>query len=192
MITTLALPFAAAALAHDTDPDVLRSAFSYDYIDVSYVAREYDLIDETGSGIAVRASYDLAPYMNLIGVYSYDTIDLTLADIDTSGFAFGIGSHFPVHERVDVYSEALFLYGDRKGGGVDRSETGFGLEAGLRTMPIDRLEFDAAFNYTDLFESDTNLVLGARAYVTRAASIRFRAQLDDDGDIYALGLRYQW
>lgn len=190
MISTLALPFAAATLAHDSD--MPRSAFSYDYLDVSYVAREYDLIDETGSGVAVRGSYDLAPFVNLIGVYTYDSVDFVLDDVDTSGFAFGIGSHYPVHERVDMYSEALFLWGDRKGGGIDRSETGFSFEAGLRTMPLDRLEFDAAVLYADLFESDTNLVLGARAYITRASSAGFRAILDDDGNTYSLGLRYQW
>lgn len=187
----LALPLALLPQAKATRPaPAPEPTFTYDFIQVGYITTDLDLVDETSDGMSFLASYDITDHVNLVASYSFETLTVSGADLDTRAFTFGAGLHAPLHERIDIYGAAVFISSDAEALGVSGSETGFGVEAGFRTMPVDRVELVAAVVHTDVFESSTNFAAGARGYVTDSLSLGFDAVFDSDGNAYGINLRY--
>lgn len=184
------------ALAPQTNPAPAaprpkpRPTFSYDYIQVGYITHEVEAADEDSDGMVFSASYDIAPHVNLVAGYGFDRLTVSGVDIDTDAFAVGAGAHAPLHQRIDIYGTAVFISSEADSQGVSDSETGFGVEAGFRTMPIDHVEILAAAVHTDVYESSTNLAVGARGYFTDDFSLGFDVLFDSAGDTFGINLRY--
>jgi outer membrane protein with beta-barrel domain len=165
--------------------------FSYDYLEVGYITTDIELADEATDGLLLKASYGINEYVNFTASYGYERLEAAGVDTDFTAFSFGAGVHAPLHSRVDVYAEAAIISGKVESQGVSEKDTGYGLEAGFRILPVERIELDAAVVHIDVDGSSTNLGLGVRGYLNDTASIGFDAILDDDGNTYGVNLRLE-
>lgn len=187
----LAVPAVLAPQEESTTQEPV-SAFSYTYVEAGYFTVDYDVFNESSDGFAFGASVEVAEYAHVFGSYSFENLEVGGTDVDGNTLALGVGLHKAVHEKVDIVGEVAFLSAKAEALGQSETETGFGLTAGVRTMPVERLELDAAITYVDIVEDDTNFGFGARGYVTEEFSVGASVVLDDDGNSYGLSLRYEF
>jgi opacity protein-like surface antigen len=128
----------------------------YTYGELGYINADYDDISEDGDGFAIGGSYALTKDIHVVADYS----DIDLDNGDASTLSFGIGVNFPLRPGLDAVGRARYIDAevDRPG---DNDESGFGLEAGVRTMINSQLELNGGVRYTDVFDDNTSIAIGA-------------------------------
>lgn len=174
-----------APSAHSTP----ASPFSYNYVEAAYLRSNLDGVKQDAKGWGIRASYDVVPNINIIGSFKFRSTDFVNSDIEITDYIIGIGSHHSVHPKADAYGSFDFRYQEYDISGKSSDETGYGFTGGLRALPHQRIELDAAITYSYVATSDTELGLTARGYITQKLSIGAGIAFSDDATNYVLGLR---
>ena len=196
----LAAQDAAAPEAIDT-PEVTETAeaaeaaegtFSYDYFEFGIGVVDYDFLSDNGTAIDLGVSVGINETFNIVGNYRYETVDVGGLDVDGYFLFVGGGAHTPVHEKVDLYGELGLVFGRAEAAGFASTDTGIGLEGGVRTKPLERIELDAYLNYYAVNSSNFRLGLEGRGYVSEALSLGLKGLFDEDANSFALTLRYDF
>jgi opacity protein-like surface antigen len=138
-------------------PAVVQAAAEprYTYGELGYVSADYDDISEDGDGYLIGGSYQLTNNIHVVADYT----DIDLDHGDASALSIGGGVNFPLRAGFDAVGRLRYIDAevDRPG---DNDETGFGIDAGVRTMINSQLELNGGIRYTDVFDDNTSLVIG--------------------------------
>jgi len=107
-------------------------------------------------------------------------------DLDTNILYFGLGAHFPIQERVDLYGVVGFAKADQELSiaGVTESadDNGLALRFGLRAMASDASEFGLYYAKLDFDEAETVDGVGGeiRFHTNSQFSLGLEAQVGSD------------
>lgn len=165
------------------------STFSYNFIEAAYFRSNLEGIAQDAEGWGVRASYDVIPGVNLIGAFKYRSSDLGGGELEITDYVIGVGSHHALSPTIDTYGSLDFRWRDYDISGKSNDDTGYGITAGIRALPHQRIELNAALIYSYVATSETELALGARGYFTEKLSLGAGVGFSDDATNYTLGLR---
>lgn len=180
-------------------PALATDGFNYSFVELGYIDTELDDFDASGDGFGLRGSVELTENVHLFASYS----DLDY-DFDISGeeLRIGAGYAWPLNPRLDIVGRLAYVRAEvdasvtipglgRINFGAD--DSGFGLGAGLRGRPIERLELTGGLDYVDVGDSDdTSFDIGGRYYFTSAFSGGLDLRFNDDGTTYILGGRFDF
>lgn len=189
IFTALALPAVAGAL-------------SYQFISVEYrnFSSSIDGFSEDFEGEDISLDFSLAvrPHVAVIAGYSRASANLTssgtMLDADITAFTFGIMGHASMSDTTDFILGARFINGEADvdvAGTYSTSVDRDGAVAfiGIRTMALDRLEFDGYIQKMSI-EDTTNIGINfiAAYYITKSVSLGLGYTLDADNDILTFGI----
>lgn len=172
------LPFAAGA--NDLD---------YTYVHGGYVSSTTDAgpADIDGDGFGIRGSFAVNDTFHVFA--DYVSQDLDFAGLDTTTYDIGAGAHWGIRPNMHVVSELSWVKAKVDTPFGSASEDGYGVGAGLRFRPANRVELQGMINYVDLDGSDTSLSLGGRYYLSDIISVGGSLGFSDDVTLWSLGLR---
>jgi opacity protein-like surface antigen len=179
---------AAAALGAQS---AAAQGFSYNLIEGSYAFADIEGTD--GDGFGVKGSAELTPMLHAFGGLQNLSFDDGGGDLDT--LHLGLGVNFPMSDAFDLVGGVSF---ERMKAGI--SESGFGLNAGVRGRVSDSFELAAGVKYTDVgdFGDSFTYSAGGRWYFTPNFAVGAdynRLDLGDlnvDGDAWIISLRYDF
>lgn len=109
---------------------------------------------------------------------------------DALGLAAGLGYIQPLSDRVDGIGIATIRRADVEGPGFDRSETGFGIQVGLRALVTPSVQLRGMLNYIDVFDSDTSFTAQGEYYFNDNLGASLAAQVGGDSDTFSVGVNY--
>lgn len=184
IFTGMALPAVAGALG-------------YKFISVEYrnFSSSIDGFSEDfeGEDISLDLSLAVRPHVAVIAGYSRASANLTssgtMVDADITALTFGILGHASMSDTTDFILGARFINGEADvdvdgtySTSVDRD--GAVAFIGIRTMALDRLEFDGYIQKMSI-EDTTNIGINfiAAYYITKSVSLGLGYTLDADNDI---------
>lgn len=158
-------------------PAVVQAASEprYTYGELGYVNADYDDVNEDGDGYVIDGSYQLTKQIHVVADYT----DVDLDNGDASTLSVGAGLNLPLRPGFDVVARLRYIDAevDRPG---DNDETGYGIEAGVRTMINPQLEINGGVRYTDVFDNNTSLVIGGLYDVVSNFAVGGEFEYSDD------------
>lgn len=165
------------------------SSFSYDHVEGGYGE-----IDDADS-LFVRGSTSLDKNLYFLG----GAFILDEKNIDGFYLQGGLGYHLPLSKQADLYFNGQLLYADVEVdtpfGNADDDELGFILRAGLRFMPVDKVELEgvlAASSNDLLIDDGLGIEVYGRYHFNPQLSAALGLHSDTELDGISLGLRYNF
>lgn len=177
---------AAMALGAQT---AAAEGFSYNLIEGSYNTGDIEGTDIDGFGI--KGSWALAPSIFVLG--GLQNFDIESSSNDYETLNLGVGMNWALSDNADLFGAATF---ERVK--IGPSETGFGVQAGVRGRVGNNLELNATVKYADIGDYGDSFTygVGGRWYFTPnfAVGVDYnRLDLDGaDGDLFSFALRYDF
>lgn len=154
--------------------------------------------DFEGEDISLDLSLAVRPHVAVIAGYSRASANLTssgtMVDADITALTFGILGHASMSDTTDFILGARFINGEADvdvdgtySTSVDRD--GAVAFIGIRTMALDRLEFDGYIQKMSI-EDTTNIGINiiAAYYITKSVSLGLGYTMDADNDILTFGI----
>lgn len=176
--TLLAAAFALlAGSAH-------AQSFSYNHIEGGY--------GEVDDGDALFVGASAALDKNLYVLGSLYGVDMP-HDVDGVYLEGGLGYHLPMTAQADFFVNGQLLYATLDQHHGDDDDLGAIVRAGLRYMPVQKLELEGALalSSNDLLVDDgIGLNLSARYYIQPRLSAALGVNMDTELDGLSLSLRY--
>lgn len=194
------LATAAAALAALTPVLAGASDVSYDYVQLEYAASRPDEgLDSDGFAAGFSHLFNDRAFV----VAGFDQQETDEAPAPASGsvkaslLRLGLGLRGPVSGMADLFGVASVLRGDASGtgsfAGLDESDTGFGVEVGVRALLAEPVETLVSVNYEDLFDDDTTfLKLGITGDIGLVFALTGSVTVSNDGNGFQAGIRYNF
>lgn len=168
-------------------PPAIADGLSYSYAQLRYLDVEVDDVNLDGDGFAVSGSYRINDTYFAFGGYRDINFDLGR---DGSALQAGAGYTYPINGRVHAVGKAFLARAKASRPGFSDTETGFGIELGLRGLVVPKLEARGFVNYSDVGGSDTSITLGGDYYFTPQLSAGLTADLGGDVQGFTVGARY--
>lgn len=109
---------------------------------------------------------------------------------DALGLAAGLGYIVPLSDQVDGIGIATVRRSSVEGPGVDRSETGYGIQLGARALVTPNIQLRGMLNYVDVFDGDTSFIAQGEYYFNDNLGASLAAQLGGDADSFSIGVNY--
>lgn len=162
------------------------ASFSYDYVEGGYGE-----VDE-GDSLFVGGSKALDKNLYVLGsVYALDF------DGDVNGMYLegGLGYHVPLSAQADFFVNGQLLYANFNHVGHDDDDLGGIARAGLRFMPVDKLELEGsvALSSNDFLVDDgIGVSASARYYIDPRFSAALGYSADTELDGFFLNARYDF
>jgi opacity protein-like surface antigen len=171
---------------------VSAQGFSYNLIEGSYVFGDVEGADFDGFG--VKGSAELTPMLHAFGGLQNLSFDGG-GDLDTLNL--GLGVNFPMSDALDLVGGVSF---ERAKVGGFGSESGFGLNAGVRGRAGENFELAAGLKYADIgdYGDSFTYTAGVRWYFTPNFAVGADynkvdlGDLDAHGDSWVVSLRYDF
>ncbi len=157
------------------------SSFSYDHVEGGFGE-----IDEADA-LFVRGSAALDKNLYFLGgVFIID-------EKNTDGFYLqgGLGYHLPLSKQADLYFNGQLLYADIE----SEDDIGFILRAGLRFMPVDKVELEgvlAASSNDLLIDDGLGIDVYGRYHFNPQLSAALGLHSDTELDGLSLSVRYNF
>lgn len=166
----LTLPTLVLVAAASTAEAQYRSSpFSYNYLDLNYVQHDIDGLDgsvDEPTGFGGRLSFDSPEGVRIL--LAYEETDSTTSqavansNILRQDFEAGVGFITSPSDTTDLVLDLKYLRGEYRrpvstGGGLvsrNRTQNGYGIEFGVRTLLLEWLELDLSAEYRDYFSSE--------------------------------------
>jgi len=193
---------AALALGFGTQVFAADEGFSYNLGEIGYTRSEIDDLDLKGDGVTLGGSVEFAP--NIFGSFNFADVDYgssaATAGVKIKGttYSLGVGSHWALGPKLDLVSGVTYEHVKVKGssGGISASdsESGFGLNAGLRGRAGDQLELTGTIKYVNFGHGADDFTFGAggRWYFTEAFAAGPDVSHNDDGTHWGISFRYDF
>ena len=184
--------FACLAFAAPSALAQTRSKpFTYNYLQVDYVRSSYDAIwpgvsDPDTDGWGARFSLESDSDVRLLG--SWD--ELKGDDHKRRDGQVGLGFVSHVNSRVDGKLDLKFLWSESKFESFKQTETGWGIEGGVRALFTDMIEGDLTAEYRDLYEGEFGGHGGLVIHATKNIAIAFYYTYFETQQTYRGGLRF--
>ena len=180
------LTLVAALLASTTSLTALAAnSPDWKFVEAGYTKMD---IDDNESfepdGFTVNGKYLLNNNIYLNGEYS---------SFEEGGFDFdmltlGAGYRLPVNATTDAYFGVNF---ERIDNNVD-DETGYSVNAGLRSMITEQVELNGEVGYFDIDDSEVTFKVGANYYITPQWAVGASYEVIDDLDIMQVTARFSF
>jgi len=184
------LTHAAAALcaAASLAPALAQAAPEprYTYAEIGYVNADYDDYNSDGDGLGLGGSYALHRNVHLL--LEYQDVDFD-GPADASQLALGAGVNFPLRKGLDFVGRARWIDFEIDAGPHSDDDSGYGLEAGVRTMINPQLELDGSLRYVDVGDDNTSVVIGALYEFTPVFALGGDVELSNDYTAFFLKVR---
>jgi hypothetical protein len=161
------------------------SSLSYDYVEANLGTG--DVFDEDFSFFGVGGSYSINENLFLTGSYSDGSTDdyidfgFGASKVELSGYNIGLGFHTPVNQQIDFVAGISYLSSELEIFGLSEDGDGYGIDAGFRFKPTDRVELNIFANYVDV-ESEGDSGYSAAAYYFLTPTFSVGLNYSDDGD----------
>jgi len=173
-----------------TGQALAQDGFSYNYLEGNYVTSDGNAdvlgFDNDADGFNVRGSVAFTPMFH--GYADFTRLNIDVSNLDVTTWEVGVGLNHSLNSNVDFVTRAGYLKVDPQGPG---DTDGFSLQTGLRTRPMDRVEFDGMAHYIHLPNFDsTSLVATARYNFTNMFAGDVGVEFGDHTSTWNLGLRY--
>jgi len=179
----LALLLAANASAQTPSYSFVEGGFQRVDLDSNFGA------DLDGDGFSVGGSYEVAPNWHIFGNFSSTGLDF---NIDLDQLTLGGGYHADVSPISSFYANLAFIDADVGASGFGSvSESGYGIQVGLRSMVSPRLELEGYLSHVDLGGGVDGTGVGGSAlyHFGRNFAAGLTIDLEEDSTAYALGAR---
>ncbi len=180
------------ALAGLLLPALAVAGGSYDYVELGYINAEFDAgpADLDGDGFRIEASVSATDAVFVYANYADIGLDL---GIDATLLEIGGGWHTPLSNSTDFVATLAYVNVEADaGGGLSADDDGFGISAGLRGTPADRIELRGRILYEDLDDSNTSLEIFGDYYFTENFSLGAGFLIDDDASAWLLQGRFHF
>lgn len=200
-----ALPSIAEPVAFASSPILLaddESLLSYTYVEIGVAQLDVDDLDDDVDIYFGRGSLGLFELFYVFGEYQNQSTDFE--DTSTDLLELGVGAHFGLSPKLDLYAEVGWLYSDVTSDldDLEDSENGYEVMGGARWMvlPWDRggIELHGAVGYVDLDnriasdEAASQWEVGARAHFLRFLSVDLTYSMLEDDDAVLGGVRFSF
>lgn len=194
------LATATAALAALLPTLAGASDVSYDYVQLEYAATSPDEGPDS-DGFAAAFSHLFNDRAFVVAGYDQQETDELPApatgSLKASLLRLGLGLRGPMSGMADMFGVASVIRGDASGtgslSGIDESDTGFGVEVGIRALVAEPVETLVSVNYEDLFDDDvTFLKLGITGDIGLVFALTGSVTVSNDGTGYQAGIRYNF
>lgn len=156
----------------------------YSFAELAYVDSEFGTLN--GDGISLRGSLPINESFFVFASYwdvGYDfNVDLTSIEV-------GGGGHLPLADKIDLVGRFGLVKSEFEAGNFSSDDDGFTFGAHLRAGVMPRFELEGGFDYIDLGDPDTLLVLQARYFFLEQVAGGLRLEFGDDIDSMAFGVR---
>ena len=153
------------------------------YIEGGYTKLDFD--DNASfepDGLTVNGKYLLDRNWYLNGEYSF----FEEGSFDFNMLTVGGGYRLPINATTDVYVSANL---ERVDGDVD-DETGYSINAGVRSMLTEQVELAGEVGYYDVDDGDVTFKVNANYYITPQWAVGAKYTVIDDADIMQATARY--
>lgn len=187
VLSIAAFGFAGSAIA---------DGFSYTHLDAGYVKTDIDSdvvgFDVDGDGFMVGGSLAATDNFHVFAAFTDQDFDF---DLNYQTLSVGGGVNWPLHPNLDVIGRLSYVKADLDGPlGIDVSDDGFSVGAGLRGRVAERIELEGGVTYVNFDElgSETTPTLGARFLITDAFALGANVAFDDDATTWGLGARFNF
>jgi hypothetical protein len=159
----------------------------WSYVDVRYTGYEEPGAD--GDGFGIGGSYAIGTDWYVLGAYDDLALEAFGFDVDATMWRIGLGSHRPVNDSAEVFTEITYEAISVSVLGFSADDNGYGFRFGLRGMVTDSFEASGGLRYVDTGFSDTLLSLGAVYHLNDRAGLTFNYE-DGDSTLWAVGARF--
>lgn len=133
-----------------------EEAVRWDKASLSYLSADIDGNRFTGYGAS--GSKLIGESFFIAGSYSAVSDDIGIAgskaDLDVNTFSIGLGYRYAISNSTDFFGVVAYHDKEVKAPGqvfsVDESYSGYGLQAGVRSLVTDNIELSGSLNYVNL------------------------------------------
>jgi hypothetical protein len=163
---------------------------SYSFVDVGYIETDIDGVSDKADGFALRGSVGFAQNWFVLAEYVAQSVSEFDVDIDT--ISVGFGGHYGINENLDVVGKLAYTEVDLSApGGLDASDDGFFLEAGLRGRVADAVELEGGLRYVDFSDGgdDTGFYVAGRYHFNAMWAVGAEYRSADDASSWLAGVR---
>lgn len=173
------------ALVATTLPAVSQAGtMDYSFAELAYVDSEFGNLD--GDGIALRGSLPINKSFFVFAGYWDVGYDF---DVDLTSVEAGAGGHLPLADKVDLVGRFGLVRSEFDSGNFSDDDDGFTFGARVRAAVMPGFELEGGFDYIDLGDSDTLLVLEGRYFFVEQVAGGLRLEFGDDIDSMSFGVR---
>ncbi|MBR9792338.1 MAG: hypothetical protein GYB58_11395 [Gammaproteobacteria bacterium] len=184
-----------ALLAFAVSPVFAADLPDFDYIELAYSQLSLDRNDNTPSGLVLRGSYTVLPYLYVTGSYASLSESLNGYDLKYNNLSSGFGSKFNVSENWAVYAEITYENEDGLGNGYHHAD-GYGVAAGVRGSFYRNLQTDIKYKYEDwgpaYIESAGGVEFTAHYYFDTGIAAGIGYEINDEYNAGSLSIRYSF
>ncbi|WP_018982295.1 outer membrane beta-barrel protein [Salinimonas chungwhensis] len=173
------LPILTAALLGTFSTGAL-SDVNWQYVEAGYSELDAGGADADGFTVAGKYLMDNNIYLN--GDYKH----FDESNVDFDMLTLGAGYRMPLTSRTDAYFGANFERVDTRAS----DDSGFSLNAGIRSMIMPELELAGQLGYYDVDDGDVTFKVSANYYFTPRWAVGLSHEGIDDVDITQLTARY--
>jgi long-subunit fatty acid transport protein len=173
-----------AAIAAATLPlSAMADKPDWRYVEGGYTKMDFDDNESfEPDGLTVNSKYLLNSNWYLNGEYSF----FEEGNFDFDMLTLGAGYRLPINATTDAYFGANL---ERVDGDVD-DETGYSINAGLRSMITEQVELAGEIGYYDVDDGEATFKVGANYYITPQWAVGANYKIIDDLDIMQVTARY--
>ncbi|WP_421132896.1 outer membrane beta-barrel protein [Alteromonas sp. A079] len=172
-----------AVLTATSSFSVLADSPNWRYVEGGYTKIDFDNNESfEPDGLTVNSKYLLNNNWFLNGEYSF----FEEGNFDFDMLTVGAGYRLPVNATTDAYFGANL---ERVDGDVE-DDTGYSINAGLRSMITDQVELAGEVGYYDIDEGEATIKVGANYYITPQWAVGASYEMIDDLDIMQVTARY--
>lgn len=182
LLTALTAPI-AAVVATVAPTAALADKPDWRYVEGGYTKLDFDNNESfEPDGLTINGKYLLNANWYLNGEYSF----FEEGNFDFDMLTVGGGYRLPVNATTDAYFGANL---ERVDGDFD-DETGYSINAGLRSMITEQVELAGEVGYYDVDDGEPTFKVGANYYITPQWAVGASYKLIDELDIMQVTARY--
>ena len=181
---------AAASIAASSQ--ALADHPSFNFVDLGYI--KADVSPVNADGIGIGASFEIDDTLFWEVGYADISTDgnnfFNSADIET--YNIGIGARTALNAKTSLYGVASLVRGEGSSGSSNASDTGYGLEAGVRGYVSESIELEGGVTFVDIFDdSDTTAHVEGIFHINESFALTAGSTLESD-NIYSIGARFHF
>jgi hypothetical protein len=113
-------------------------------------------------------------------------------DAKSTTYALGGGYIKPLNDTWDAVAMASLRHAELDTGARTQSDEGYGVQLGVRGMPIPKIETRAFVNYVDVTEGDTSFFVSGDYFFSPTFAAGVAAEFGGDADTVSVGIRYSF
>lgn len=160
-------------------------------LDYTYAETRYLRVDldggRDGDGISVGGWYRINEQFFAMGNAAFVDVD---GGVDVTALALGGGYIHPLSVNWDGLAIVSFRHSKVDAGANDSSDSGFGIQLGVRGQPARKIETRFLVNYVNLDDSDLSFTATGDYYFNQRISAGVALDFGDDADSISVGARF--